>query len=102
MWYVDNTAALHALVKGRSKHSDLDRMAEVIHLALYTWNIWCYYEWVESCSNWADGISRTFADDDFAARHHFSIRELPFDHSWLQLSYKELWVRSRCFDASLA
>ena len=72
LWFVDNTAALHALVRGRSKHADLDRMAEVIHLAFYTWNIWCYFEWIESDSNWADGISRDGLSHEFHKTHAFS------------------------------
>ena len=39
MWFVDHTAAMHALVKGRSNQHDLDRMAEGLHLAQHVWGI---------------------------------------------------------------
>ena len=39
-------------------------------------NIWL--EFVESEANWADGISRLFGEDPFAARHGFQTSECAF------------------------
>ena len=36
----------------------LDRMAMAIHAVLFSLNMWIYFEWVQSDSNWSDGISR--------------------------------------------
>ena len=47
-------------------------MAEVLHLATHTWSIWCYYEWIESKSNWSDEISREGLQGTFHQEHNFS------------------------------
>lgn len=57
--YIDNIAALMALVRGRSDSRDLDSLARIIHCALFSLRTWIYFEWIESAANWADGISRT-------------------------------------------
>ena len=71
VWFIDNTAALMALVRGRSNSADLDRLAGSIHAALFAMQIWMYFEWVESKSNWADGISRESLKDAWHRRHGF-------------------------------
>ena len=55
IWFVDNVAALMALVRGRSNQPALDQMALLIHTALFTLRAWVYFEWVESAANWSDG-----------------------------------------------
>jgi hypothetical protein len=63
IWFVDNIASLMALVRGRSRNHDLDRMAHMIHALMFTLQCTCYFEWVESKSNWSDSLSRDgFAD----------------------------------------
>ena len=37
--FIDNTAAFMAVVKGRSNQPDLDKMASILQLAAYVWNI---------------------------------------------------------------
>jgi hypothetical protein len=58
VWYIDNIAALMSLVRGRSDNPDLERMAQMIHLALFHLHCGLWFEWVQSKSNWSDGISR--------------------------------------------
>jgi hypothetical protein len=58
VWFIDNTAALMALSRGRSNGADLHRLAGSTRAALLAMQIWMYFEWVESPSNWAEGISR--------------------------------------------
>ena len=71
IWFIDNTAALMALIRGRSNSPDLDKLAGSIHAALFAMQIWMYFEWVESKSNWADGISREALEDEWYQRHGF-------------------------------
>ena len=59
-WYIDNTAALLSLIKGRSSSTDLEQMR---HLLLFSLCCWIYWEWVPSKSNWADAISREGFED---------------------------------------
>ena len=71
IWFIDNIAALMALVRGRSNSTDLDKLAGSIHAALFAMQTWMYFEWVESRSNWADGISRESFKDAWHRRHVF-------------------------------
>ena len=72
IWYIDNTAALMALIRGRSDNSDLSRLAQLIHLCLFVFQTWIYWEWVPSKSNWSDAISRLGVDDEWHQSHSFS------------------------------
>ena len=50
-----------------------------------------WLEFVNSDSNWSDGISREFGDDVFAREHGFSTAAFGFDASWLRKTPKEMW-----------
>ncbi|CAE8625530.1 unnamed protein product [Polarella glacialis] len=63
VWFIDNTAALMAMVRRRSDSADLDRLALMIHAAMFALEVWIYFEWVETKSNWSDGISRDAEND---------------------------------------
>ena len=71
IWFIDNTAALMALVRGRSNSQDLDALAGSIPAALFALQVWMYFEWVESKSNWADGISREGLSDPWHRENGF-------------------------------
>ena len=53
IWFVDNTAALMALIRGRSSSGDLSRLFQLIHLCLFALGCTLYWEWIPSKSNWA-------------------------------------------------
>ena len=78
MWLVDNVAALMALVRGRSDSEDLDKLALMIHGLIYGLQVWIYFEWVESHSNWADGVSRYGYRDEWFPRNGFSFHTSQF------------------------
>ncbi|CAE7538614.1 unnamed protein product [Symbiodinium sp. CCMP2592] len=84
VWYIDNTAALMSLIRGRSDNADLSRLAQLIHLCLFCFKTWVYWEWVPSKSNWSDSISREGADDVWHQSHLFSTFRAHFPH--------ELWA----------
>ena len=63
VFYVDNLAALMALIRGRSDASDLEHLSRLIHAAVFSLQTWIYWEWVSSKSNWADAISHLGRDD---------------------------------------
>ncbi len=58
-WYVENTVALSAVVKGSSSDPDLARAAAAIHLAMALAGTRVWFEYVESDSNWSDEPSRS-------------------------------------------
>ena len=85
MWYIDNVAALMAMVRGRANSPDLDRMAEILQGALFALHIWVYFEWVESDSNWSDGISQEGLDDPWQATNGFHSTQCSFVAAILRL-----------------
>ena len=84
VWYIDNTAALMCLIRGRSDNPDLSRLAQLIHLCVFSFQAWVYWEWIPSKSNWSDAISREGAADDWHQSHRFSTFLAHFPH--------ELWA----------
>jgi hypothetical protein len=70
-WYIDNTVALSAVVKGSSADPDMARAAAAIHLAMAMAGTRVWFEYIESESNWADEPSRKLWDSSL-------LRELDF------------------------
>jgi hypothetical protein len=87
LWFIDNVAALMALVRGRSNSPSLDAMSLCIHAGLYALSTWMYFEWVSSESNWADGVSRQGWKDPWARRHAFSLSDASFITALLTLPF---------------
>ena len=50
-----------------------------------------WFEWVDSGSNWADGVSRLMELDPFAAEHGFAFREMKQPASWWSADLAEVW-----------
>ena len=75
IWFVDNIAALMALVKGSSGSHSLDQMAKLVHLACFAVRSVPYFEYVESKANWSDEISRKGAQGNWAIRNAFAVGE---------------------------
>lgn len=73
IWFIDNTAALMALIRGRSDSRDLEHMSQMIHVALYALDCWIYWEWIPSKSNWSDSISRLGYEDPWSRANHFRL-----------------------------
>ena len=57
VFYIDNLAALMALIRGRSDAPDLEHLSRIVHAALFSLHTWICWEWVPSKSNWADAIT---------------------------------------------
>ena len=90
VWWIDNTAALMALIRGRSDSPDLSRLAQIIHVGLFSLRTWMYFEWVPSKSNWADAISREGAADDWHRSAGFSTSFCSFPHELWGLPFRAL------------
>ena len=73
IWFIDNTAALMSLIRGRSDSPDLEHMSRMIHVALYALNCWIFWEWIPSKSNWADAISRLGVNDPWVHRNGLTV-----------------------------
>ena len=75
IWFIDNIAALMALVKGSSGSHSLDQMAQMVHLACFAIRSVPYFEYVESKANWSDEISREGVQGTWAPNNAFSVGE---------------------------
>ena len=56
LWFIDNTAALTAPVKGGDNLFGSNEMVHIAALALAKLRCWCWYELVPSKSNPADPL----------------------------------------------
>ena len=76
VWYIDNVSTLSALVKGGSKAPDVDRAAAVVSLVAQMCNARVWFEYIESKSNWSDGLSRLLVEDPWVASRGFTLRQM--------------------------
>jgi len=63
IWFIDNTAALGALIKRASSVEDVNSLALVFGLSLTALNCRAWFEYVQSESNPSDVLSRTAWED---------------------------------------
>ena len=90
IWYLDNTAALMVLIRGRSDSADLERMAQIIHCLMFGLRCWFFFEWIESKSNWADAISRLGFQDPWYQGQGFSAAKAFFPSELWHLRLADL------------
>ena len=72
LWFIDNTAALMALIRGRSDNADLEHMSRLIHVTLFALKAWFFWEWIPSKANWSDEISREGLQATWHKSHGFT------------------------------
>ena len=92
-WYVDNTSAMAAFVKGASAKEHFERLVAVFWLCCFRIHCSIWLEWVDSESNWSDGLSRHLADGLFVREHHFETEELFPEVAWWKLPLVEVWEK---------
>ena len=83
LWFIDNVAALMALIRGRSSVNSLDQMAMLVHAAACSFQVQFYFDWVASESNWSDQISRIGWEDEWLHRNGFQCSEHNVS-TWMQ------------------
>ena len=72
-WFVDNVAALMALVKGKSDKPSVDKMDQFVHLANFAFGSVPYFEYIESAANWSDEISKVGLKGHWAQQKCFRL-----------------------------
>ena len=90
VWFLDNSAALMALIRGRSDAADLERMSQIVHVLLFGLQCWMFFEWIPSKSNWADAISRLSFQDPWHVKQGFTQSEAFFPFILWQLPVASL------------
>ena len=81
IFFIDNEAAASAMIKGDSRLPVVGTMAMCVQLLLIRYKIAIWFEWVDSNSNLADGLSRDGAEDSWTLDQHWELHEfqgLPF------------------------
>ena len=68
-WYIDNTSAAAAMIKGSSPQEDSSIMALVAALQAATLGCRLWIEWVESSQNPSDPLSRLGLEDPGVRQH---------------------------------
>ena len=81
VWFVDNTAALMALIHGRSSSGNLSKLSQLIHSCLFALDCSLHWEWIPSKSNWAGDISRLGWADLWPGAHGFQVFPYSFPHA---------------------
>ncbi len=76
LWFIDNTSALAAAVRGAASDPDAASMTQLLYALAYSADVRIFWEYVESESNWADGASRGLLDGPWARANGFDLRSM--------------------------
>ena len=68
VWFVDNTSALFAAIRGSSRNVIVSRAMAAATFLCFHFNCNIWYEFVDNESNLAHGLNRKGAADDFVSR----------------------------------
>ena len=96
-WYIDNTAALSSLIKNTSTSADLAQFSAITHLWLARIGCRCFFEYVESDANIADGLSRSGLADEWTCQQKWALQLAVFPQVHLvadlelQEAFTHLW-----------
>ena len=74
--FVDNEAAVSALIRGASRVADAAQLSELFHALLLKLAARAWVEWVDSDSNPADGLSRRGLQDPWTMQQDFILRHV--------------------------
>ena len=76
LWFIDNEGAVSSLIRGSSKAEDVGHIAAAaqIHFLHLQARVW--YEWIDTVSNPADGLSRAGLADCWTAQQGWTLAEI--------------------------
>ena len=95
-----DTAALSGLVKGASKEPVNEKLIAHFWAAAFRLEARIWLEYVDSKSNWADGISREYDQDPFVQQYGVQTRRLRKPFHWLQENPHGMWEHSKVLGVS--
>ena len=75
LWFIDNESAVSSLIRGGSKAQDVGHLAAATHLALIEEQCTAWFEWIDSDSNPADGLSRDGLLDQWTIQQGWELLE---------------------------
>jgi hypothetical protein len=77
VWFIDNEAALSSLIRGSSRAEDVGHIAACTQVAMLQHSSSAWFEWVDSASNPADGLSRDGVRDTWTLQQGWELKEFP-------------------------
>ena len=95
IWLVDNTSALYAMVKGGSRNRHLHRTVVIYGFLAFFLECEVWLEFVDSDSNFADGVSRDLSACSWCHGHGFEPVPFCFSDHWWHMGLTELWHELR-------
>ena len=75
VWFVDNEAACSTLIRGVCGPEDVAEIACITHMKLHKLSCRVWWEWIDSKSNPADGLSRDGLQDAWTKTQGWSPQE---------------------------
>ena len=63
IWFIENEAAVASLIRGAAKPEDVGRLAAAAHVMFLRLKCRVWFEWIDTDSNTADGLSRLGVTD---------------------------------------
>ena len=100
-WYIDNITALMSLIRGRSSSPDLERLAQLIHVAMFALRASFFFEYIPSKTNWADAVSRIGFKGPWIHQRGFSCHLACFPFQLVDLPSSRCFVCSSFFGGVL-
>ena len=90
---MDNSPSLHALVKGASGNKAMDRAVALVYIMCFILQCTTYFEYVDSDSNFSDGISRECQEDTWTKSHAIATKVMtPRADLWTD-TLATVWMR---------
>ena len=87
VWFVDNEAAVSSLIRGSARPEDVGKLAGAVHVTLINLGCRAWFEWIDSESNIADGLSREGVTDEWTMAQGWILEEASV-RSWEELYEK--------------
>ena len=78
LWFIDNEAAAAALIRVVSGESDVLTLVQQAHLQFHQLRLRPWFEWIDSESNSADGLSRDGLNDSWTLAQGWLLQDFPY------------------------
>ena len=94
-WFGDNEAAVSSMIRGASTAEDVGHLAAAAQLAFLQLGARVWFEWVDTKSNPADGLSRGGLSDQWTRQQSWDLEEFSEDQMQVVVNflYRHPWPK---------
>ena len=78
LWFIDNEAAVAALIRGSTHELDVHLLAQAAQFLFHLSSARVWFEWIDTHSNISDGLSRLGLADGWSQAQGWHLREFSF------------------------